>query len=161
MSVIAKNNPVLTEASRKSLAEIGAASKKAVAGLVDLAGAKNPSEVRIAAINALAEMGSEANETIPDLIMILNDNDDDVHVAVVKALGKIGRASDSSVSDLVKLLKNKSDYVKMRAIAELSEMGKAASPAVSSLQQLARDSGDKEVRDEAKKAVEKISKAKR
>ena len=76
------------------------------------------------------------------------------------ALSKIGRPSNESVENMSKLLKHKDPIIKLRAIAELSEMGKAAASAVPLIEQLKKDP-NKEIRDDARRAVEKISKAKR
>lgn len=156
---MSKNNRI-SAAARHAIPEISPGTKAAIPGLTQLLSPKYPVAVRILAIDSLALMGPEANDAVDDLIPLSQDANNEVKVAAVSALTKIGRPSNESVPDLIKLLKHKNVNIKLRAIAELAEMGKAASSALFSLDQLRRDP-NKEVRAEAKKATEKILKAKR
>ena len=154
----------IKESARQAIVSIGPAAKSTIPALIALTDAKKPQIVRIAAIDALADMGSNANNAVADLIPLLQDGNNIVKNASAKALTQIGRPSNESVPDLVKLLKHKDAKVKLRAITELSEMGKAASSALAPLNLLSKETGkdsSKEVREEAKKAYDRISKAKR
>ena len=159
IKVYIKADEKLAAAVKKALVQIGPASKDTIPQLVELTAPSNHKIVRIAAIDALAAMGPNANTASVDLIPLLADPDNDVKVAAVAALSKIGKPSQDSVSGFISLLKNKNSIVKLRAIAELGDMGKAAMPALSVLDQLKKDP-DQNVRDLAKKVTDKILAAK-
>jgi HEAT repeat protein len=156
--------PETKDLAKQAIIDIGMAAKSTVPDLVVLTDSKKPEYIRVAAIDSLAALGNQANDAVDDLIPLLQDNNNVVKTAAANALTKIGRASNDSVPDLVKLLGNKDVNIKLRAIVELSDMGKAASTALATLDQIAKDSGkdsSKELREEAQRAYDKISKAKR
>ncbi|MDR1195636.1 MAG: HEAT repeat domain-containing protein [Endomicrobium sp.] len=146
---------------KKVIADIGPAAKSKVPELKALTDAKNPFEIRIAAIDALAAMGSQANDAVPVLIPLLQDKNHTIKTASANALTKIGKPSNESVPELINLLNHNDADVKLRAITELSDMGKTASSALTPLSRLAGKDSNKEVRSEAKKAYDQIYKAKR
>lgn len=145
---------------KSTLENIGPGRDEAIDGIIKLTNDKNPTIVRVAAIDSLTEIGLRAKKAVPDLIPLSIDSNNEIRVAAVCALGKIGRPDTESVPELIKLLQHPSSHVKLRAIVELSEMGKAASPAIRSLNSLRSDS-NREVADAAKKASNKISQATR
>lgn len=150
----------IKELAKQAIIDIGPAAKSTLPALIALTDEKNAQVIRIAAIDAMAAMGNNANNSVPVLIPLLQDKNNTVRTASANALTKVGKPSNETVTDLVKLLKHKDANVKIRAIVELSDMGKAASAALVPLGQLSKDA-DKDVRSEAKSAYDKISKAKR
>ncbi|MCL2144896.1 MAG: HEAT repeat domain-containing protein [Endomicrobia bacterium] len=162
IEMLEKQNTDVRDAAKQAIADIGPANKSTVPALVALIDSKRPVVIRVAAIDALTAIGNNANNAVADLIPLLQDSNNIVKTAAANALTKIGKASAESVPELLKLLAHKDNYIKTRAIAELSEIGKAASAALVPLEQLSKDAGSsKEVREEAKKAYDKISKARR
>ena len=154
----------IKDAAKKALTDIGPASREAVPALVSLTDTKKSGVVRVAALDSLAVMRNNANDAVPALIPLLQDNDNMVKLAAVNALSKIGRASNESMPKLIQLLKDKDTNIRIRAVNELSELGKAAADSLAvlpALRQLAKNDAVKEVREEAKSAIEKISKARR
>lgn len=161
VKMLNNSNPILVEAAKKSLESIGPGNTDSIPGLIKLIDEKNPTVIRVRALDSLALIGPQANDIVFEIIPLIRDNNNEVRISAVYALSKIGRPSNDSVSDLTMLLQQHSDpVIKLRVIAELSEMGKASLPALPVLQQLRRSS-NKEIRQEAAKAVEKINKAKR
>ena len=163
IEMLTKSNEI-RDAAKQAIANIGPAAKSTVPALVALIDAKKPEIVRIAAIDSLAAMGSNANNAVADLIPLLQDNNNIIKTAAASALTKIGRPSSESVPGLIKLLQHKDVNVRLRAATELSEMGKAANAALAPLNAIIKDTSKyttNELREEAKKAYGKISAAKR
>jgi HEAT repeat protein len=85
---------------------------------------------KIAAMMALADLGSEAKEAMPDLLMAIISPNEDFRLNGAIALGKIGKAA---VPELAKLLDSKQEDTRYYAIAALGWVGpdaKEIAPAV-------------------------------
>lgn len=158
IKMLAKHD--MKDLAKKALAEIGTGAKSTVPELIALTDDRKPAEIRIAAMDSLGAIGSAANDAVPVLIPFIYEKDTIIKTASANALTKIGKASNEAIPQLIKLLKHKDANVRLRAISELSDLGKAAGLALAPLSKLSKDI-NKEVREEAKKAFEKIEQAKR
>src|SRR5688572_21473121 len=76
----------------------------------------NDRELRLDAINALAEIGPPANNAVPGLVKILQEKDEELRLSAALALGKIGKDAVAPVS---KLLADKDDDTRYYALAAL------------------------------------------
>ncbi|MDR2426670.1 MAG: HEAT repeat domain-containing protein [Endomicrobium sp.] len=151
----------IRDLAKKAISDIGAAAKSTVSQLAALTDGKNPNIIRIATIDTFAAMGNQANDAVPVLIPLLQDKNHTIRIASANALTRVGKPSNEAIPGLINLLKHNNIDVKLRAIAELSDMGKSASSALTFLSNLSSKDTNKEVRQEAKKAYDKIYKAKR
>lgn len=106
-------------------------------------------ETQSAAVDALGDIGKEAQAAIPDLIELLDVNHD-----AKFTLAEIG---ETAVPALSKALKDKSKNVRQNAAIALSRIGKKAKAAVPNLIEALKDS-DGQVRSYAAEALAEIGK---
>jgi HEAT repeat protein len=65
---------------------------------------------RIQAIDSLGVLGPLAKEAVPNLLMMLKDQNEDVRAAAAKALGQIGIATEEVVNELLTLMRRAETY---------------------------------------------------
>ena len=99
-------------------------------------------------------MNSEANDTVPNIILLLKDKDSKVQEAAKEALSNIGAASRTCIPSLNDLLDNKDVDIKLRALNEIVEMN-AVSQVIDKVKQLQEDP-NKEVRKYAQQIVDNL-----
>ena len=96
--------------------------------------------MRLTVAEALAAIGPAANEAIPALITLLDDQDAGVRQSAVQAIGRIGPpAAMMAVEQLVLLLSGEELYVRMAAATALGRIGPAAQAALAPLRSLIDD----------------------
>ena len=86
--------------------------------------------VRVAAVEALAEIGKKAQGAIPELIKALKDKGEGIQENAAKALRKIGKDAKRAIPALRRALKNTGC---MEVILALMEMGSEAKTAIPEL----------------------------
>ena len=67
-------------------------------------------------------MGPAAQDAVPDLIRVLQDEDWQVEQAAAKALGEVGPAAKDAVPELTRLLRDKSAEVRETAARALERI---------------------------------------
>lgn len=172
--------------ARRALEVLGSSVKPAVPQLVQIAKAREKDvTVRIHALDVLRQLGSDAKETVPALIEILKAADEDIAVksSACFALGAIGPEGKQAVPALISALGQKgmgsgwanesaslqngqllqeSASFHMRlfvpAARALGKIGPGAQAAVPALLQALKDE-DNDVREEARKALQRIDPA--
>ncbi|MEW6734870.1 MAG: HEAT repeat domain-containing protein [Acidobacteriota bacterium] len=100
LSIVRARNQ-LSSAAAIALGRIGL---PAIAGFVELLADSDP-EVRLNALNGLAEMGQAASSAVPQITKLLNDTDKRVCNAAVSLLGRIGPPAQSAIPALEELRK--------------------------------------------------------
>jgi HEAT repeat protein len=94
------------------------------------------SHVRLAAVDALSEIGPAAKAATPLLLVALKDEDYSIRRAAAEALGRIGAAPARTVPALRKALDDEVSYVQEAAAESLGRMGpsaKAAGPRLAAI----------------------------
>ncbi|MDP6446655.1 MAG: HEAT repeat domain-containing protein, partial [Pirellulaceae bacterium] len=66
----------------------------------------NDAEVRAQAADVLGRIGPDANEAIPELIILLDDESGPVRRSAARALGQIGPAAEQAVPSLMRVLED-------------------------------------------------------
>jgi hypothetical protein len=96
--------------------------------------------VRVWAVEALGNIGPDANAAVPQLIEGLqNTKDRSAHWAIALALGGIGPAAKEAVPSLVKALQEKDDSLRESVVIALGRIGPDAKAAVPALIAVAKD----------------------
>ncbi len=113
---------------------------------------KKDIEVRLAAVDALGEIGESAGESAPALVALLGDPAEAVRAAAAESLGRMGSAAEPAAPRLVALLTDDSDAVRGAAMETLTVMGPAAPPALIDV----LDGDDPELRATALAALSEI-----
>jgi HEAT repeat protein len=89
---------------------------------------------RLAAVEALEALGSDAAPAIPDLIKVLNDKNVFVRWAAARTLGKIGPGQgNAAVAGIAKLLRDPDYDVCLAAATALERLGPNAKSAIPAL----------------------------
>ena len=129
------------------------ADREIVGKLIQLMGNANESHsMRAFAARALGKMREKAQETIPDLIHAMGDENKDVCDAAEWALVQMGPAA---IPALTEILAGGDHQVRSRVVHTLGSMGPAAENAVPALLQAMTDE-DRVVRIETISALEKM-----
>jgi hypothetical protein len=161
-------DPDIRLAAMKTFGLIGPRAKSAVSVLIAIAtDEEETSATRAAAIQAVEKIGVEAQEILPLLIKIVDDEMKDnptsgqiyneLSSCALLFLVKIDAAPKQTVPLLTRALKQYANSHFSRSIAEaLGKMGPAAAEALPVLRQLA-ESRDRQLRRAAGKAIEKIT----
>lgn len=160
------NDAMLRGATIISIGRLAPGEKSVLTWLIELLEDKQDFRNRSFAGLAIQEMGPQAKDTVPALIVALRvetikDPDLAKHVqyTVIRALSAIGPDAESAVPQLVGILKNKQLPFELRwnAVIALGEMGPAARGAVQALRDaLLSDDEDLLIKQDAKKALAKI-----
>jgi HEAT repeat protein len=101
--------------------------------------------VRVAAAEALGELGAEGKPAVPALRDGLQDKDGNLRVAAATALWRVAGDSASSLPVLLAALRDRDDDNRRTAAEALGRLGRLARPAASALQEALED-GDPDVR---------------
>jgi len=100
-------------------------------------------EERIAVVQELGRLSSNANFIIPDLIFSLkNDDDHQVKMEIIRALERIGGQANKTVPVLIESLGDKNWEIRWSAAGALTSFGKKSAMAVPELVMLLRDPED-------------------
>lgn len=89
-------DPDVRSAARKALVRIGPKSAAPLAKALD----STEDSARLAAVQALAELGTAAEDAVPALMTALKDKNIDVRIHAAYALGQIGPAAKSALPAL-------------------------------------------------------------
>src|SRR5262249_11698899 len=111
--------------------------------------------VRVSACKALGDIGPDAKEATPDLILLLADPD--VFRQAVLSLGKIGKPA---VPALIKALDSPDDEVRRGAAMTLGHIGPQAEDAVPRLTDVSAKDLSPQVKAAASLALKRIQKGK-
>jgi HEAT repeat protein len=130
-----------------ALHEFGPSVIGPVAGLLQ----HKRANVRIRAIKVLARFGKQAQNTVPQLMDLMDDKDDDVSLSAAEAVWSIDRRPEV-FPPFVRGLKAKTANNRVRAANSLGNMGADAKPAVPELVAACKDR-DSSVRREAYRAL--------
>ncbi|MGH7127283.1 MAG: HEAT repeat domain-containing protein, partial [Planctomycetaceae bacterium] len=104
---------------------------------------------------ALGLMGPGANEAVPDLKPLLDDEQPEIRMAAAEALWSITADATAVLPTAIRELQSEDRQMRMRAVRLFERMGPKARPAVEELQRLVRDDRP-HVRQAAAKALESI-----
>ena len=99
-------------------------------------------------------MKSEANDAVPNIIVLLKDKSKTVRDSAKEALSNIGTASQAALGGLSDLLDNQDVDIKLRALNEIVEMN-AVNQVMDKVIQLQQDK-NKEVRKYAQQIVDNL-----
>jgi HEAT repeat protein len=119
--------------------------------------------IRLESVVALGAFGPEARGLVPDLIKTLQDagkeKDNALVAKVAQTLGKIGKDPKRSPAarPLMDAMKNTDAFVRKGAALALGEIGPGARTAAALLREHAQRDPDKDVREAAQHAVNKIT----
>jgi HEAT repeat protein len=102
-------------------------------------------------MKVLASFGKQAQNTVPQLMDLMDDKDDDVFLSAAEAVWSIDRRPEV-FPPFVRGLKAKTANNRVRAANNLGNMGAGAKPAVSELVAACKDR-DSSVRREAYRAL--------
>lgn len=138
-----------------AIRKIGVPSKDQAKALISYLTPEKPVRERILVLALFAKMKEEANEFVPNIIILLNDSDSKIIQRARETLAKIGTASEKSVPDLILLLNDKNTEVVLTTITELADIGPEASAAIKPLEKLL-NSKDKTIKKYAENALEQI-----
>ena len=95
---------------------------------------------RIAVVQELGRLSSNANLAIPDLILALkNDDSEKVRLEIIRALERIGGQANSTVPALIEVLSDENWEIRWAAAGALTTFGKKSAMAVPELVVLLRD----------------------
>jgi HEAT repeat protein len=131
----------------------GAAAKKAVPALKDLAGKDDNPNVRYYALNSLAQIDGE--KSVPTLIELLKKKDTGLRQAVLNVLPQFGPKGKEAVPTLIELLADKEPNVRWQSAYALGQIGKDAKEAIPALKTAAKDK-DPNVQQYAQMALQLI-----
>ncbi|MCY7321367.1 MAG: HEAT repeat domain-containing protein, partial [Phormidesmis sp. CAN_BIN36] len=94
---------------------------------------KEPLKVRLFAIAAIREMGSDAKTAIPSLVIALQDSRPEIRLKAIDSLAVIGATAKAAVPDLQNALKDPDEQVRQSAAKALGNIGVNAKAAVPDL----------------------------
>ena len=117
----------------------------------------NDAHARWRAARDLRKLGRSAAAAIPELIDALDDSDPDVAGMAAEALAATGSASGDVVTALTDALQKPDWEVRWSAVAALRRMGENAKSAEKVLRITANSDKDADVREEARRALVKLS----
>jgi len=148
---LTKENSAISSSAKSAIEKIGLPSREQVTEFVPYLQDPSPS-VRLIVLKIFSDMKSEANDTVPDIILLLKDKNKAVKDAAKAALENIGVASQNALEGLSALLDNKDVDIKLRALNEIVEMN-AVNQVIDKVRQLQQDP-NKEVRKYAQQVIE-------
>lgn len=126
--------------SDQALQALQEAGTSAVEPLLDgMQNRKAPLKNRLAAIEALGELGSAAETAVPALMEALNDRTPEIRSQAARTLGSIGEKAKAAVPELVAALKDPNEGVRISAANALSGMGPVAQSALPALIEVLSD----------------------
>ena len=143
----------MTEYTVKDIPKLIAHVKGKAGTLIRITGKLDP-DFRANAAKALGELGAEAVEAVPALIMGLRDADVHLRIESARALGEIGPGAAAAVDALVEAFGDEVGIVTDEAASALGRIGEAAMPAI--LEALKHT--DMIVRERAASALAKVGK---
>jgi HEAT repeat protein len=123
------NNPARADFVFRALTACGA---EAVPTLVELLGARSP-EISDKAIDALIDIGPEAEAALPDLVRMLREGQENLPLRLPHAIAIIGGAE--TVPVLIQALNHPNVSIRQRAAWALGDLGPAAQAAVPALRE--------------------------
>ena len=104
--------------------------------------ASQQSRIRKEAAEALGSMGSEARDTLPNLIKTLDDTDEFVRAAVVEAIGRIDPADPTVLPGLIKAMQDPNVRIQHPANRILMELGPVNIEIIRAFIQAIRENGN-------------------
>jgi HEAT repeat protein len=128
-------------------------SKNAVGPFVDAFKLEADSNVRVAAITGLGQLGLKVDEAIPPLIELLSDQSLSVQMGSILALGEIGARAKAAVPGLAAFLENENWHWRQQAAIALGKI--SSREAVPVLSEALKDQEER-VRQAAAEALKEI-----
>ncbi|WP_278466246.1 HEAT repeat domain-containing protein [Gimesia maris] len=108
----------LTLTSASALASIGKAAVPEVTKLLN-----KDSSLKLLAIHVLGEIGTESEESIPELLKLTKSDDTDIRETAIVSLGEIGPKAIKAEPELIKILENSTGTTRNKAVYALSKIG--------------------------------------
>ncbi len=127
LSALKSPVPELRKAGAAGLAALGEATALGADGLLVLLGDDDP-PIRLAAVQALGQLGEKAASAVPALMGRLDDPA--LQVAVLDAFGKIGPASAPAVPRILEIAQKGGPQVRAASLLAFTGIGRAAGPAL-------------------------------
>jgi HEAT repeat protein len=128
------------ETAIKSFKKLG---KPAAAVLLDIADEPKANlKIRLAAIAALGEMGSDADAAVPTLAKFLRDPKREIRLKAVDALASLGSSAKAAVPELTAALKDSDEALRLGAANTLGKIGIEAKSAVPALVEALEDTSN-------------------
>jgi HEAT repeat protein/S1-C subfamily serine protease/DNA-directed RNA polymerase subunit RPC12/RpoP len=144
---------VVRQNAIRALGRMGPEYKEKVMPLIASGLKDSDRDVRLAAGEAVASMGSFGKEDIPVLMEILKNSDPQIQAFAATALGKMGSVARPAAAALANAFKDSTDRGLRRAVVEaLATIGKSAKTSVPVYAEALHES-DKEMRKTALEAV--------
>lgn len=94
---------------------------------------------RIKAAEALGGMGSQAAEAVPELVAMIQENDDELRIAGIQALAQIGPPARAAIPLLVDRLTDSNERIQLLTVTALRRLGAPAAPQFPALLAAARN----------------------
>lgn len=104
-------------------------------------------ELRLTVLSICHEMQGAANDLVPDLVKVFDEQDDLVVARAASAVGSIKRKPELAVRPLIKLLGHPAEDVRREAARALSQFGAAAEPAIPHLRRAIEQESDPDARE--------------
>ena len=142
----------IATSAQDAIKKIGLPARNQIANLVPLLEQNQSPSVKLLVLKIFSDMKSEANDTVPNIILLLKDKNNKVRDAAKESLVNIGSASQECIPALSELLDNKDVDIKLRALNEIVEIN-AVDQTIDKIRQLQQDS-NKEVRKYAQQIVD-------
>jgi HEAT repeat protein len=111
---------------------------------------------RVAAVNALSALGTNATMAVPELLRALRSKDDLLCGPAAAALVKIGADAEGIVPALIECLSDENGHGRPEVVEALGEYGQKAKTAVPLLVKLLEDKSSKELMMAVPQALKKI-----
>lgn len=151
---LTKENSTISASAKAAIDKIGLPSKEQIPELLPFLSDEQPSSVKIIVLKLFSGMNAQANDAVPNIILLLKDKNKTVKDTAKDALENIGIASQPALEGLIALLDNKDVDIKLRALNEIVEMN-AVEQAIDNIKQLQQDS-NKEVRKYAQQIIDNL-----
>jgi len=148
---LTEENSAVSDSAKSAIEKIGLPSRNQVSNFIPLLSEEQSSSTKVLVLKIFSNMKSEANDTVPNIILLLKDQDSKVREAAKEALSNIGAASRTCIPALNNLLDNKDVDIKLRALNEIVEIN-AVDQTIDKIRQLQQDP-NKEVRKYAQQIV--------
>lgn len=151
---LTKEKSAISSSAKTAIEKIGLPSREQIPDFIPFLSEEQGSSVKVIVLKMLSNMKTEANDAVPNIIVLLKDKNKTVRDSAKEALSNIGTASQAAIDGLSDLLDNKDVDIKLRALNEIVEMN-AVNQVMDKVVQLQQDA-NKEVRKYAQQIVENL-----
>ena len=151
---LTKEKSAISASAKTAIEKIGLPSREQIPNFFPFLSEEQESSVKVIVLKMFSNMKSEANDAVPNIIVLLKDKSKTVRDSAKEALSNIGTASQAALGGLSDLLDNQDVDIKLRALNEIVEMN-AVNQVMDKVIQLQQDK-NKEVRKYAQQIVDNL-----